>query len=95
MIGSKSVSYTHLDVYKRQVESVGDVGVMHARGQRGTVCAHQAGDVRSGIDIQKAYFQDGDESDLKPMILKDVADKTGLDISTKMCIRDRRSAPWP
>ena len=34
------------------------------------------------IDIQKAYFQDGDESDLKPMILKDVADKTGLDIST-------------
>ena len=30
------------------VESVGDVGVMHARGQRGTVCAHQAGDVRSG-----------------------------------------------
>ena len=30
------------------VESVGDVGVVHARGQRGTVCAHQAGDVRSG-----------------------------------------------
>ena len=34
------------------------------------------------IDIQKRYFQDGDESDLKPMILKDVAEKTGLDIST-------------
>lgn len=34
------------------------------------------------IDIQKKFFQDGDESDLKPMILKDVAERTGLDIST-------------
>lgn len=34
------------------------------------------------IDWQKKYFQTGDESDLKPMILKDIAEKTGLDIST-------------
>ncbi len=34
------------------------------------------------IDIQKKFFLDGDEADLKPMILKDVADRTGLDIST-------------
>lgn len=34
------------------------------------------------IEIQKRFFQDGDEADLKPMILKDVADRTGLDIST-------------
>lgn len=34
------------------------------------------------IDIQRQFFLDGDEADLKPMILKDVADKTGLDIST-------------
>ena len=34
------------------------------------------------IDIQKRFFQDGDEADLKPMILKDVAERTGLDIST-------------
>ncbi len=34
------------------------------------------------IDIQRQFFQDGDEADLKPMILKDVADRTGLDIST-------------
>ena len=34
------------------------------------------------IDIQRKYFQDGDESDLKPMILKDVAERAGLDIST-------------
>ena len=34
------------------------------------------------IDIQRKYFQDGDEGDLKPMILKDVAERAGLDIST-------------
>lgn len=34
------------------------------------------------IDIQKKFFQDGDEAELCPMILKDVAEKTGLDIST-------------
>lgn len=34
------------------------------------------------IDWQKRYFQDGDEADLRPMILKDIAEKTHLDIST-------------
>ena len=34
------------------------------------------------IDWQKAFFQDGDEGDLRPMRLKDIAAKTGLDIST-------------
>jgi RNA polymerase sigma-54 factor len=34
------------------------------------------------IDYQRLYFQDGDEMFLKPMILKDIADRTGLDIST-------------
>lgn len=34
------------------------------------------------IDWQIKFFQDGDEADLKPMILKNIADKTGLDIST-------------
>ncbi|PTN10680.1 RNA polymerase factor sigma-54 [Mangrovibacterium marinum] len=34
------------------------------------------------IDFQKEYFQEGDETKLKPMILKDIADRTGLDIST-------------
>lgn len=38
--------------------------------------------MRAIIDIQKKFFQDGDEADLKPMILKDIADRTGLDIST-------------
>ena len=34
------------------------------------------------ISWQRKFFQNGDEADLKPMILKDIADKTGLDIST-------------
>ncbi|MGP1436065.1 MAG: RNA polymerase factor sigma-54 [Phocaeicola sp.] len=34
------------------------------------------------VNIQKAFFQTGDESLLKPMILKDVAERAHLDIST-------------
>lgn len=34
------------------------------------------------IEYQYDFFQTGDESKLKPMILKDIAEKTGLDIST-------------
>lgn len=34
------------------------------------------------IDWQKDFFRDGDEADLHPMILKNIADKTHLDIST-------------
>lgn len=34
------------------------------------------------IELQLKFFQNGDEGDIKPMVLKDVADHTGLDIST-------------
>ena len=34
------------------------------------------------IDLQRPFFLEGDESLLKPMILKDIADITGLDVST-------------
>jgi len=34
------------------------------------------------LKYQEEYFIDGDETKLKPMILKDVAEMTGLDIST-------------
>ena len=34
------------------------------------------------IDYQHDYFMDGDESHLKPMVLKDIASRTGFDIST-------------
>lgn len=34
------------------------------------------------VDYQYEYFIDGDETNLKPMVLKDIAEKTGFDIST-------------
>ena len=34
------------------------------------------------MDFQKKYFLSGDESNLKPMILKDIAEKINMDIST-------------
>ena len=34
------------------------------------------------LDYQHDYFVSGDEADLKPMVLKDIAEKTGFDIST-------------
>ena len=34
------------------------------------------------LEYQKDYFAEGDDTKLKPMILKDVAEMTGLDIST-------------
>lgn len=34
------------------------------------------------LEYQEEYFEEGDETKLRPMILKDIADKTGLDIST-------------
>lgn len=34
------------------------------------------------VDYQEEYFIDGDETHLKPMVLKDIAQMTGFDIST-------------
>ena len=34
------------------------------------------------LEYQHDYFVTGDEADLKPMVLKDIAEKTGFDIST-------------
>ena len=38
--------------------------------------------MRSIIDWQRKFFEYGDENDLRPMVLKDIAERTGLDIST-------------
>ena len=38
--------------------------------------------MRAIIEYQHDYFVDGDESSLRPMVLKDIAEKTGFDIST-------------
>lgn len=34
------------------------------------------------LDYQQEYFRTGDQAKLRPMILKDIADRTGLDVST-------------
>lgn len=34
------------------------------------------------VDFQRDFFLSGDETDMKPMVLKDIAEKTNLDIST-------------
>ena len=38
--------------------------------------------MKSIMDYQKAFFLDGDEKLLKPMVLKDISAKIGMDIST-------------
>lgn len=38
--------------------------------------------MRTIVEYQHAFFVEGDDTYLKPMILKDIADRTGLDIST-------------
>lgn len=48
------------------------------------------------IDIQRKFFQEGDEADLKPMVLKDVAERTGYDISTisRVCNEKYAQTRW-
>lgn len=38
--------------------------------------------MRAILDFQRDYFIDGDQSLLRPMILRDIAERTGFDIST-------------
>ena len=38
--------------------------------------------MRAIVQLQHQFFVDGDEASLRPMILKDVAENTGLDLST-------------
>ena len=44
------------------------------------------------IAWQHKYFLEGDESDLRPMILEDIAKKTGLDISTISRVSNQKYA---
>ncbi len=47
------------------------------------------------VEYQKPFFLSGDETDLKPMILKDVADIVGLDISTISRVANSKYAQTP
>jgi RNA polymerase sigma-54 factor len=48
------------------------------------------------ILIQHRFFEDGDEASLRPMILKDVAERTGLDLSTisRVCNSKYAQTRW-
>lgn len=47
------------------------------------------------MEYQKEYFLDGDEAKLKPMILKDIADMVGLDISTVSRVANSKYVETP
>lgn len=47
------------------------------------------------MDIQKEYFLTGDERNLKPMILKDVAEKINMDISTVSRVANSKYVDTP
>ena len=47
--------------------------------------------MRAIVEYQYEYFLTGDESKLKPMILKDIAEKIGMDISTVSRVANSKS----
>lgn len=48
------------------------------------------------IRLQRPYFLSGDENDIRPMVLKNVAERTGLDISTISRVSREKyvQTPW-
>jgi RNA polymerase sigma-54 factor len=47
------------------------------------------------LNYQYEYFLEGDETKLKPMILKDISDRVGLDISTISRVASSKYAQTP
>ncbi|MCB0472313.1 MAG: RNA polymerase factor sigma-54, partial [Flavobacteriaceae bacterium] len=47
------------------------------------------------MEYQKEYFLTGDETKLKPMILKDIADKIGMDVSTVSRVANSKYVDTP
>ena len=43
------------------------------------------------VDLQREFFTEGDESKLRPMILKDIAQRIGMDISTVSRVANSKS----
>jgi RNA polymerase sigma-54 factor len=51
--------------------------------------------MHSIMEYQEDYFATGDEAALKPMILKDIADKVGMDISTVSRVANSKYVQTP
>lgn len=47
------------------------------------------------MDYQKEFFREGDETKLKPMILKDISDRIGLDLSTVSRVSNSKYVQTP
>ena len=47
------------------------------------------------INYQKKFFKSGDETDLKPMILKDIAELIDMDISTVSRVANSKHVSTP
>ena len=47
------------------------------------------------MEHQEAYFLTGDETELKPMILKDIAERIGMDISTVSRVANSKYVQTP
>lgn len=76
---------------KKNVERANDfITAMQMRQQTLTLT------MKAIIDIQRRYFVEGDEADLRPMKLQDVAERTDLDLSTisRVCRSKYVQTPW-
>ena len=51
--------------------------------------------MKAMVDLQREYFKTGDVSLLKPMILKNIADKVGVDISTVSRVTSNKYVDTP
>ncbi len=65
------------------------IDALHQRHMTLMVC------MQAILEFQEEYFITGDESKLKPMILKDIANKVGLDISTVSRMANSKYAQTP
>ena len=65
-------------LYTRQKVSAAQSFIEAIKARRRTMTLT----MKAIIQLQHPFFEEGDETLLRPMILKDVAEKTGLDIST-------------
>lgn len=77
--------------YKEKVEKANwYIEALRQRYRTMTLCT------RAILQWQKRYFVDGDETELRPMVLRDIAEKTGLDISTVSRYSNQKYAetPW-
>lgn len=72
---------------KRKVEAAqGFIDAIKTRKKTLTIT------MRAIIQWQKKFFEDGDEASLKPMRLRDIAEKTGLDMSTVSRVNNSKYA---